>query len=193
MFNCDDEQTNCQSCHFCEEVGYGLLGMGSKTVEVIDRDDGKGLEEISGGHGEDGIEKTRMCISCTMQRMSTIMCLAHEMTPASNHGEGPVDKNEALSQLLSGQMESSIQWCAICPTPATYGCSAPVEDGCTGCGLLLCETCMPAMVGSHDGDLQGMLGDLKDQPSEDRIIGLRADYDLLRQDGLLMRYVLSSN
>jgi len=193
VFNCDDEQTDCQSCHFCEEIGYGLLGMGSKTVEVLDRADARGLEEISGGHAEDGIENTRMCISCTMHRMSIIMCSAHEMTPVPDCGEGTPDKNEALSQLISGQVESSVQWCAICPSPATYGCSAPVEDGCTGCGLLLCEPCMLTMVGSHDGNLQGMLLELKDEPSEDRIFGLRADYDLLRQDGLLMRYVLSSN
>ena len=45
----------------------------------------------------------------------------------------------------------------------------------------------------HKGDLQQMLSVLKDEPSDERPLGLRADWSLLKQDGLLMRYVLWAN
>jgi predicted type IV restriction endonuclease len=34
-----------------------------------------------------------------------------------------------------------------------------------------------------------MLQVLEDKPNEDRPAGLRADYELLKEDGLLMRYL----
>ena len=45
----------------------------------------------------------------------------------------------------------------------------------------------------YDDDLQRMLREIKDEPSKERMLGLRADYELLKEDGLLMRYVLSSS
>ncbi|TKA32752.1 hypothetical protein B0A50_00977 [Salinomyces thailandicus] len=44
----------------------------------------------------------------------------------------------------------------------------------------------------HDGDLQRMLAVLEDQPSHERPLGLRADWEFLKEDGLLMRHVLWS-
>ena len=52
---------------------------------------------------------------------------------------------------------------------------------------------MVLLAGVYDGDLQKMLAELKDEPSKERMFGLRVDWELLKQDGLLMRYVLWSN
>ena len=52
---------------------------------------------------------------------------------------------------------------------------------------------MVLFAGVYDGDLQNMLTLIKDETSKERVFGLRADWELLKQDGLLMRYVLWSN
>ena len=57
-----------------------------------------------------------------------------------------------------------------------------------GCGLALCEACGIDLE-LCDGSLETMLQVLADKPSKDRPAGLRADYELLKEDGLLMRYL----
>jgi hypothetical protein len=52
---------------------------------------------------------------------------------------------------------------------------------------------MVLLAGVYEGDLQKMLVGTKSEPSKDRPLGLRADYEFLKQDGLLMRYVLWSS
>lgn len=55
---------------------------------------------------------------------------------------------------------------------------------------MLCEMCMVSVVDS-DGNLEMAFGHhLKDEPSDKRILGLRADHEFLRKDGLLVRYVI---
>ena len=41
-------------CQFCEDFAFGMFGLGSREVEVIDY--GTFLEELDGGHREDGQE-----------------------------------------------------------------------------------------------------------------------------------------
>ena len=49
---------------------------------------------------------------------------------------------------------------------------------------------MALLAGVYDGDLQKMLPKLVDKPTQERMLGFRADYELLKEDGLLMKYVL---
>lgn len=58
---------------------------------------------------------------------------------------------------------------------------------------MLCEHDAVLLTGVYDGDLQEMLRNIKDERSSERMLGLRADYGLLKQDGLLMSYVLGSS
>ena len=164
-----------------------------KEVEVIDWTDGRGLEEISGGHKGDGLENSRMCTFCTISRMSIAMCPEHEMCPIAKLQKNAMDKNDALSELLSGEAKKSRQWCAICPSPAQYQCRTRCDNESNGCPLMLCESCMVVLTGVHDGDLQKMLPEMKDEVTDEKMLGLRADYELLKEDGLLMRYVLWSS
>lgn len=98
----------------------------------------------------------------------------------------------ALEELLSETVKPSRRWCAICPSLATYECCTRDGDR-NGCGLLLCEHCAVTLTGVYDGDLQNMLPEMEDKPTKERMVGLRADYELLREDGLLMKYILRTS
>lgn len=100
----------------------------------------------------------------------------------------PSAKTTALTNLLSNKLTGQERWCSICPSLASYECCAPSPMG-KDCGLLVCEACMVSIV-SHDGDLNNALKGLKDEPSEERMLGLRADCGLLGREGLLMRWVV---
>lgn len=179
-------------CHFCAEPAYAIFGLGGKQAKVFELADGEGLEEVSDGHRADGVENTRVCAACTLRRMQIIMCSVHEMRPIVGTKASASETNAAFASLLSGAPDAKCEWCAFCPSLAQYRCHS-TSDGCRGCGLDLCEHCAVTLAGAHDGDLQQMLRVLQDEPSEQRPFGLRADVELLRQDGLLMRYVLGVN
>lgn len=68
-------------CMFCLDDVFPIFGMGSKEVEVIEWHDGRGLEEIKGGHRGEGVESTRMCLTCTTDRLSIVLCAKHELRP----------------------------------------------------------------------------------------------------------------
>ena len=190
IFN-HEETPGGERCHFCSEPSYPIVGLAAKEVEVIEWEDGRGLEEIGGGHKGEGVESTRVCISCTTDRMSTILCKTHELRQLDGSENDSFEVNEAFDQLISGSGRLKGKWCAICANLAGYECCSAGE-GQDGCGLLVCEHCMVQLTGIYDGDLQKMLPELIDEVSEDRVFGLRADYELLKEDGLLMRYVLWS-
>ncbi|KAK5132049.1 hypothetical protein LTR08_000386 [Meristemomyces frigidus] len=188
IFNYEDTDGS-KSCNFCGPNSCAILGLEAKEVEVIDWVDGHGLTEVSGGHMASGAANTRMCMDCTMQRMPAIACPKHDMHPMPGVSQETVDVDGALMALFSGEQRIADRWCSICPSLAFYEC----EDGTeVGCGLSLCEHCMLSLTGVYDGDLQMMLTKLEDDPSEARPLGLRADAEFLKQDGLLMRYVLWS-
>ena len=191
-FNHEDNTAGSESCHFCAEAGYAIFGLEAREVEVIDWADGRNLEEISGGHRGKGVENTRMCPDCTLSRLTIMMCPAHELGPIAGVKKDALDMNTALAELLSGDSKVSGRWCSICPSLALYECCSASEEG-EGCSFSLCEACMVPLVGQYDGDLQKMIAEMKDEPTEERMLGLRADYELLKQDGLLMRYVLWSS
>lgn len=118
------------------------------------------------------------------------MCPVHELRPIVGVKQNALDINTAFAELLSGSAKTkNVKWCAICPSLATYECCSP-SDNSEGCGLTVCEQCMVMLSGVYDGDLQKMLPEVRDEPTEERMLGLRADHELLRDDGLLMRYVL---
>ena len=188
IFNHEDDGTST-SCHFCSDPSYAIFGLGGKEVEVIEWEDGRGLEEVSGGHKGEGVENTRVCISCTTHRIPIIMCREHELMPFRAVDNDKFDENDAFSDLLSGSNRLRGRWCSVCPNLARYECCTPGDDG-AGCGLLVCEHCMALLAGMYDSNLQKMLPELTDEPTQERMLGLRADHELLREDGLLMKHVL---
>ena len=193
-FNHEDVD-GTKPCNFCGPSSYAILGMEPKEVEVIDWADGRGLTEMGGGHMACKGTNTRVCTDCTTKRMRVIMCPKHSMRPFPGVSQDTVDMDAALNALLSGEQRGDDNWCVLCPSLATYECDEQsMSASGVGCGLSLCEYCMLNLTGSYDGDLQMMLAGLQgaDEPSAERPFGLRADAELLKQDGLLMRYVLWS-
>lgn len=193
-FNHEDAD-GTKPCNFCEHYSFAILGLNPKEVEVIDWADGRGYTEISGGHLEGGVAPTRMCMTCTMQRFPVIMCQKHELRPIPGLSLDAIDVNDAITALFSDESRKEERWCSVCPSLATYECETAgsmdaLGNAVDGCGLSLCENCMLGLTGVYDGDLQQMLAELKDESSDERPLGLRADFELLKQEGLLVRYVL---
>lgn len=196
-FNCEDAD-GTDSCHFCDRSSFSIMGLEAKETEVFDWADGRGYDEVGEGHRETGSAPTRVCAACTMGRVPAIMCQKHEMQPISNVTLETMDIDGAISALFAGKLRASDQWCSVCPSLASYECQTEESmdafgDLRCGCGLSLCELCMLSLTDEHDGDLQRMLAVLEDQPSHERPLGLRADWEFLKEDGLLMRHVLWSS
>ncbi|KAI7315770.1 hypothetical protein KC315_g10969 [Hortaea werneckii] len=196
-FNAEDA-SGSSSCSFCEHTSFQIIGLEAKEYDVIEWQDGRGYDEIGGGHREDGVEPTRVCTACTMRPLLIIMCEKHHMRLISGLSPETMDVEGAINSLFSGALGQQDRWCSVCPSLASYECKAAssvdlLGHECQGCGLSLCETCMLSLADKHKGDLHQMLSVLKDEASDERPLGLRADWSLLKQDGLLMRYVLWAN
>lgn len=175
-------------CHFCSCAPYSILGLDERTVEVIEWHDGRGLEELSGGHKGDGVQCTRVCYECTMARMRVMVCTDHMLRRSSVE---EVDVTAALEKMMAGEQAPYERICTVCCNTAEWECCAEQVGEAEyreGCGLVMCGQCATEL-GRHGGDLGDMLQDVDASPSDERPYGLRADYELLKQDGLLMKYV----
>jgi hypothetical protein len=175
-------------CHFCSSAYFGLIGLEERTTEVIEWYDGRGWEEIGGGHKGDSVKGSQMCTDCTLARMQIMICDDHALRRITEVG-AELDYEAAFERLFNPELAGGDRWCSVCCNLAAYECCVgqDVQPG-GGCGLALCEAC----VGDLElcgGSLETLLQALEDKPSEARPTGLRADYELLREDGLLMRYL----
>ncbi|KAL2820871.1 hypothetical protein BDW59DRAFT_150450 [Aspergillus cavernicola] len=134
-------------CHWCADFTYGILGLGKRTVEMIDL--GGGIyNEITGGHTQDGHKPSRMCVSCAQKRMNIIKCPGHQITPLAGLNPQSFDFKAAYDSFTpsSRRRIEKNAWCSLCPTPAFLRCGTIFGHGqsrvvATGCGLQLCETC----------------------------------------------------
>lgn len=188
----DKTRDGSDPCHFCSSAYFGHIGLEERTTEVIEWYDGRGWEEISGGHKGDNVKGSQMCTPCIMARMQIMVCSDHALrrVPEPNSTE---DHEAAFGRLLDPeQTHGGDRWCSVCCNLAAWECcmAQELEPG-EGCGLALCEPCVKDLQ-KCGGSLETMLQALEDKPSEARPAGLRADYELLKEDGLLMRYLISS-
>lgn len=131
-------------CSWCDSPVFGLWGHSPKEVEVIPY--GKnGNEEISGGHYEDGVEQTKMCCNCTLERMSIMYCEGHSMKAIEGLDPRTLDLGAIGQSLVAlaqddhdgAELVKRVKWCSICVSPAEYSCNSQEE----GCGMHLCQTC----------------------------------------------------
>jgi hypothetical protein len=111
----------------------------------------------------------------------------HDLTPLKPTSD-PTDFSIAFDELFNSGIKSTTKWCSLCPSPAQYKCRA-LTNG-SPCGMLLCEHDMVLFTGVYNSDLQEMLRHIEDASSDQRPLGLRADYELLKEDGLLMKFIL---
>lgn len=177
-------------CHFCSSAHFGLIGLEERVTEVIEWYDGRGWEEIGGGHRGDNVKGSQMCTNCTFTRMQIMICDDHGLRRITKAG-AELDHEAAFQRLFDSELAKGDRWCSVCCNLAAWECCSKqkvhVHPG-EGCGLALCEACVEDLE-NCGGSLETMLQVLEDKPSEARPAGLRADYELLKEDGLLRRYL----
>lgn len=178
-------------CHFCSDAYFGLIGLEERTTEVIEWYDGRGWEEIGGGHKGESVKGSQMCTDCSMARMQIMVCNGHALRRITEAG-AELDHEAAFDRLFDPGLAKSDRWCSVCLNLASWECclEQEVQPG-EGCGLALCEACVADLEDCGES-LETMLQALEDKSSEARPMGLRADYELLKEDGLLMRYLKHS-
>jgi hypothetical protein len=214
----DPTHDGTNPCHFCARAAYGVIGLKEKMVEIIDWEDGSGWEEVRGGHRAEGQNPTQICPDCTMARMRIMVCDGHALRRISGiDHEEERDLGEALNRLVEidakngghdGDHDENKDenkdndavrdiWCGVCCNLASFECclGQQVEER-EGCGLTLCELCVVDL-GKCGGSLEKLLQKLGDEQQTDkplpgRVLGLRADSGLLKDDDLLMGYLRSS-
>ncbi len=182
-------------CHWCDDLYYGLVGLGAVDAEVIDYRDGRGYEEVGNGHTNTGHLPSRMCTSCTLDRFIIIACIDHQMQPILNANPESPGFASFMNYLAPGKASSApFGWCSICPTPASYYCCQPQGlnsppgdpneplEGRIGCGLLLCGRCEELLTGKYFGVLERLIEGLSGEQTL-----LRADVDFLHPNGELLR------
>jgi len=181
-----DEGSN--PCHFCDRAAYSIIGLPDQIIQVVEWDDGRGWEEVSSGHRDEGIEATQVCPDCTMSRMKIMVCDEHALRRIEGVNNKEQDLLEAMDRLVEEGERGT--WCSVCCNLPVWKCCLEQQiEGGEGCGLLLCEPCFEDLE-RCDGSFEAMLQQLGDKPKDERrILGLRADYELLKQDGLLTGYL----
>jgi hypothetical protein len=192
LFDYQDETADgSDPCHFCSCGYFGLIGLEERTTEVIEWYDGRGWEEIGGGHRGDSISGTQMCTPCTMSRMQIMVCDDHALRRITE-SDTTNDYEAAFERLFDPELIVADRWCSVCCNLAAWECCVEQEvHSGEGCGMSMCEPCVTDLR-DYGGSLETMLQALEEKPSEARPAGLRADYELLKQDGLLMRYLKHS-
>lgn len=189
--------TNCGfPCDFCTDFAFGMLGLGIKTVEVIDH--GTWFEEIYGGHRDDGHERTRMCNVCALTRLHIINCGGHQVSAIPNYDPHTFNIQAAFNSLggrrLRGRRHQINEWCSFCINPAFFRCSTiqiidifanDIEDQSSpeaqGCGLRLCQGCK-ALMDEHRNDINRVVAAIPGSTEK------RADADFLLNGSDLNRY-----
>lgn len=213
-FNYEPDPMGKEPCSWCASPFFGLYGLaddkGPRTVEGFYWPDGNGFEEVFGGYSEDGYSQSKMCVSCTSERVQIIACPMHHIRPLSvENGEfNPKvwdDKawyaaGEALKHNddEGGALILNAKWCSICPNLAKFKCTTKqdlnisISEGEDGCGLLLCGECRELMgkcvqAGFENGKMvmDAMIGEVE----RNRLLywnGVRADAEFLTSEGELM-------
>ncbi len=189
-------------CHWCEDLYYGLQGLGKAELKVKDLGDGQGYHEMDDGFTAIGFLPSRMCHGCTTNRMRILVCKAHEIEAIQGVDPDRSDYESYLDWLEPGKASSApFTWCSVCPAPALYKCgtfddSVNETEGAPslvthGCGLYLCEPCATTLVGQYDCQLEGLIDKLGiDMEKTEGIFELRAvraDADFIHPKGELAR------
>ncbi|KAL9025237.1 MAG: hypothetical protein Q9196_005906 [Gyalolechia fulgens] len=184
------------SCSWCIDPLHGLLGFG--TVHPLVHDTSSGYMEIRGGHTSQGHLPSRMCVSCTLDRFSILACEQHELRALPGTVDPrTLDLVTVMHFLVPGMAErAEWDWCCVCPSPASYGCCRPHEEGMgdermgneSGCGLRLCEECAVALVAECRDDLEELVKKKTKEGKEDEF-AVRADAEFLTRGGELLTRV----
>jgi hypothetical protein len=147
-----------EACSFCLNYRYPIFGCGAVDVEVVQLMPGV-YEEVDGGNRDKGFPVTKICLNCSVERMTIAQCPIHEILPIDGLSEGDFDYRSFYSHLTpSGSAEHNPVHliCSVCIQPAFYACATqqtmdafglPIKgEDESSCGLLLCGDCSAAVV-----------------------------------------------
>jgi hypothetical protein len=169
-FNHLPNEDGSDPCHFCSDFAYGIVGLGKRTVEVVDLGDGR-YDEIRNGHSQTGHQATRMCSNCVQRRLRVVKCLSHQFVPIQGLTAESFDFRAAYDSLVPGiigqKRSAKNPWCSLCPTPGFFQCR---------CGLILCETC-EIMARVFDSDLGKIVARIEAEARD--LEGTRADVEFI--------------
>lgn len=154
-FNYQPDPMGSEPCSWCDNPLFGIFGLdegdGPRRVEGFYDPDGNGFEEVLGGFAESGIKNSKMCVSCTFERIKIMGCECHQTRKLTPQDCGGWEYNDAKwkkawNAFQGGDMAGATfllesRWCAICPSLAHRKCCTRQDDGGDGCGLLLCDKC----------------------------------------------------
>ena len=198
-FNYRPSDPQAAPCHWCDDLAYGILGIGEITIEVIDYKDKQGYVEVGGGHVATGHAPSRMCDMCTLERIMIAACRIHELEPIEGMSPDDFAFEMVVDYLMPGSAASApFQWCSVCPAPAFFRCHKKMDirmeggngerypEGDDGCGLVLCEDCAVSLDEEHDGQLELMIDGMRVERAADAF-SLRADVEFLHTEGELLR------
>jgi hypothetical protein len=184
------------ACQWCNDLYYGLYGLGLVRTQVIDYGGGAAYVESADGHTNKGHPPSRMCIPCTLERLSISGCISHQMESIPLVSQDILAQNSFMKYAEPGKASSApFAWCSICIGPASYQCCRRQESqaqpaswtatigGEIGCGLLLCVPCAFRFNEYYDGELYRLIDDLH----TDGDARIRADAELLHPKGELWR------
>jgi hypothetical protein len=187
-------------CTWCTRA-IGIFGRGMREVLVTPSPDGLSYTELEGGENSSGKNDDYMCIKCTIERCPIIGCEGHELRPIDSINMNDIDHAGMFQRLANCEKPlPTDRWCAVCPAPALYHCCTPQNydmwgeevdprsPEVEGCGLILCEEC--AVSFGELEDLEQVIDAAAAEP-EIWILGVRADVEFLRRDGLLIRNVMA--
>jgi hypothetical protein len=158
-------------CHFCSDFAFGIVGLGRRTVEVIDLGDGR-YDELRNGHSQTGHQATRMCSNCVQRRLRFVKCVSHKFVAIQGLSLDSFDFKAAYDTLVPGvigqKRSAKNPWCSICPTPGFFQCR---------CGMILCEMC-EIMARVFDNDLGKIVARIEAEAG-DLEEGTRADVEFI--------------
>lgn len=181
-------------CDFCRDFRFGIYGHGRITVEVIQRPGSAALEETGNGHRSTGKPATRMCVPCSLARMSISRCRVHRFK-AMKLLQSKERDERYVQDILAEKWDpprraSAYPTCSLCSVFSRWECCVdqqhdtafrPLADGAgrgMGCGLRLCDTCHTKVMSCGSMLRKGSIM----QPDGR---GLRADVEFLFSDSLL--------
>ncbi|KAK5551739.1 hypothetical protein LTR46_010334 [Exophiala xenobiotica] len=186
-------RANASDCDFCQDIRFGIYGHGRITIDVIQLP-GSAWQETGNGHRSTGKPATRMCVACSLIRLSISRCKVHRFEDmrvprTEKHHERYMQ--HILAKEWHPVLAANVyETCSVCPRLACWHCCVdkqydvslrPVTDGTgkgKGCGLKLCDTCTTKVM-SCGGRLR------KDSIMQAGPKGLRADVEFLFTDSLL--------
>ncbi|KAK6433726.1 hypothetical protein LTR95_010092 [Oleoguttula sp. CCFEE 5521] len=121
---------------------------------------------------------TPICHKCRGSRFAIMLCTHDKIRRVPGIDDTKPSVRSAKARAMLGVEREGEIWCSLCCDIAEHRCKTVGETG-TCCGLALCIACSSALRKDVDGNLQELLGAMRQGEAGTRRNGWRADALLL--------------